>query len=121
MMNDPNFTILYVDDPTKSAAFYASLLDKQPVEASPGFAMFALANGALLGLWKRDEVEPAATLKGGGAEMCFTVADQNEVLRVHDEWSKRGLPIAQKPVQMDFGHTFVALDPDGHRLRVFCR
>jgi hypothetical protein len=20
---------------------------------------------------------------------------------------------------MDFGHTFVALDPDGHRLRVF--
>jgi len=27
--------------------------------------------------------------------------------------------VAQKPVDMDFGHTFVALDPDGHRLRVF--
>jgi hypothetical protein len=23
------------------------------------------------------------------------------------------------PVQMDFGTTFVATDPDGHRLRVF--
>ena len=27
--------------------------------------------------------------------------------------------ILQEPVQMDFGHTFVASDPDGHRLRVF--
>jgi hypothetical protein len=32
---------------------------------------------------------------------------------------KRGLPIAQAPTAMDFGPTFVALDPDGHRLRVF--
>jgi predicted enzyme related to lactoylglutathione lyase len=37
----------------------------------------------------------------------------------HADWSKRGLTIAQPPTQMDFGHTFVALDPDGHRLRVF--
>jgi len=29
------------------------------------------------------------------------------------------LPIAQPLTQMDFGYTFVALDPDGHRLRVF--
>jgi hypothetical protein len=35
------------------------------------------------------------------------------------DWSGRGLPIAQKPTGMDFGYTFVALDPDGHRLRVF--
>jgi predicted enzyme related to lactoylglutathione lyase len=30
-----------------------------------------------------------------------------------------GVAIAQKPVEMDFGYTFTALDPDGHRLRVF--
>jgi len=29
------------------------------------------------------------------------------------------LDIIQEPVQMDFGYTFVATDPDGHRLRVF--
>jgi hypothetical protein len=29
------------------------------------------------------------------------------------------LKIAQAPTAMDFGMTFVALDPDGHRLRVF--
>ncbi len=31
----------------------------------------------------------------------------------------RGLTIAQAPSDMDFGRTFVALDPDGHRLRVY--
>jgi hypothetical protein len=35
------------------------------------------------------------------------------------DWKKRGLNILQEPVQMDFGTTFVATDPDGHRLRVF--
>ena len=32
---------------------------------------------------------------------------------------KRGIEILQKPTRMDFGFTFVGLDPDGHRLRVF--
>jgi predicted enzyme related to lactoylglutathione lyase len=35
------------------------------------------------------------------------------------DWKRRGLNIIQEPVQMDFGYTFVAADPDGHRLRVF--
>lgn len=35
------------------------------------------------------------------------------------DWKKRGLTILQEPVQMDFGTTFVASDPDGHCLRAF--
>lgn len=31
----------------------------------------------------------------------------------------RGLPMLQTPTTMDFGYTFTATDPDGHRLRVF--
>ena len=31
-------SILYVEDPMKSAAFYEKLLQAKPVEASPGFA-----------------------------------------------------------------------------------
>jgi hypothetical protein len=27
--------------------------------------------------------------------------------------------VAQKPVDMDFGRTFVILDPDGHRIRAY--
>lgn len=49
-MPDPNFVLLYVTDPTRSAAFYADLLGKSPLEASPTFAMFGLEGGWHLGL-----------------------------------------------------------------------
>jgi len=55
----------------------------------------------------------------GGSEICFTVLDDKAVDETHTDWRKRGLTIAQAPTAMDFGRTFVALDPDGHRLRVF--
>jgi catechol 2,3-dioxygenase-like lactoylglutathione lyase family enzyme len=61
---DPNFVILYVRDAAASAAFYADLLGKPPVEASPTFAMFALASGVMLGLWGADGVLPPATPTG---------------------------------------------------------
>ena len=78
-MPTPNFTILYVDNPPASSAFYAGLLGQPAAETSPTFALFALASGLMLG----------------------------------------GVKILQPPTDMDFGRTFVALDPDGHRLRVF--
>lgn len=98
-MMDPNFTILYVDNPPHSAAFYD--------------------NGTRFGLWSRHTVEPAANASPGSVEIAFAVGDRTEVTRLHDTWTQRGLPIAQNPTAMDFGYTFVALDPDGHRLRVF--
>ena len=115
-MPEPSLVILYVDDPTASAAFYASLLGREPAEASPSFAMFAPTSGIGLGLWSRHTVEPAATAAGGGTELAFTAPDVDDV---HADWAARGLTIAQVLVDMDFGRTFVALDPDGHRLRVF--
>src|SRR5262249_39210726 len=117
-MTDPNFVLLYVDDPSASAAFYSGLLGKQPVEQSPNFAMFALSSGVMLGLWSRHDVTPAATTPGGG-ELAFTVGAADAVKAMHTAWTERGLTIAQAPPQLDFGYTFVALDRDGHRLRVF--
>jgi predicted enzyme related to lactoylglutathione lyase len=38
---------------------------------------------------------------------------------LHADWQGLGVPIAQPPATLDFGRSFVALDPDGHRLRVF--
>ncbi|QDQ26905.1 drug:proton antiporter [Chitinimonas arctica] len=118
-MIDPRFLLLYVDSPATSADFYSQLLGKQPVESSPTFAMFALESGLMLGLWSRHTAEPAATAGGGGGELGFSVADRDAVLTHHHAWIERGLAIAQAPVEMDFGFTFVALDPDGHRLRIF--
>ncbi len=117
-MPDPNFVLLYVKSPTESAAFYADLLGKPPVEASPTFAMFALQSGTMLGLWAALTVEPPATAPGG-AEVAFAVDGDDAVGALHEAWRGKGLAVAQPPTRMDFGFTFVALDPDGHRLRVF--
>ncbi|MBP2300352.1 VOC family protein [Azospirillum picis] len=113
-----NFVLLHVDSPAASAAFYAGLLGRQPVEESPTFALFKAGDGLMLGLWSRHTVEPAATAPGG-SEIAFSVADEAAVRNLHADWSARGLAILQPPTRMDFGHTFVAQDPDGHRLRVF--
>ncbi|GHT81016.1 drug:proton antiporter [Betaproteobacteria bacterium] len=117
-MSDPNFIILYVDHPENSARFYADLLGKAPVEVSPTFAMFALESGFMLGLWSKHTVEPSAT-PVGGSEVAFSLADNAAVDALYRDWSARGIPIAQTLTVMDFGYTFVALDPDHHRLRVF--
>jgi predicted enzyme related to lactoylglutathione lyase len=116
----PNFIILYVDDPRRSAAFYATLLARAPAEASPTFALFALDNGVMLGLWSRHTVEPHAAFTGGGSEVAFAVdGGAQRVDSLHAQWQGAGVSILQAPVTLDFGYTFVALDPDQHRLRVF--
>lgn len=118
-MSDTNFVLFYVEKPQASAAFYSALLQRPPVESSPTFALFVLDSGLKLGLWSRYTVEPPAAGRGGASELAFCVADADLVNQRHREWSLRGLPILQAPTDMDFGRTFVALDPDGHRLRVF--
>jgi predicted enzyme related to lactoylglutathione lyase len=117
----PNFSfvLLYVENPPASAAFYADLLGRPAIESSPTFAMLQLSDGVMLGLWSRQTVEPAAAGQAGASEIAFTLADAAAVEATFVDWKKRGLKIIQQPVEMDFGHTFVATDPDGHRLRVF--
>ena len=118
-MTKPSLVILFADNPPASAAFYADLLGRQPVEASPTFVLFVFDNGFKLGLWSRHTVEPAARAAGGGAEVVIAVDTPATVDATHADWAARGLAIAQAPSDMDFGRTFVALDPDGHRLRVY--
>ncbi len=118
-MPDPNFIILYVDNPLRSADFYTRLLKKPPIQTSPTFAMFALDSGMMLGLWSKHTVEPTATAAGGGGEIAFSVSSRDMVDELFTDWTQHGLVIGQKPAAMDFGHTFLAFDPDGHRLRVF--
>ncbi len=118
-MTEPNMIILYVTNPTASATFYQNLLGYAPVEASPTFVMFALKSGFMLGLWAKHTVEPIPTSDNGSSELVFAIENQQTVDQVSKEWKKRGLKIIQSPTTMDFGYTFVAVDLDGHRLRVF--
>jgi len=121
-VSHPNFVILYVDDPPKSADFYANLLGRGPADLSATFAMFALESGVMFGLWSKHTASPAVARHsgpGGGGELAFSVDGKSRVDELYKEWTGRGLRIAQAPVTLDFGYTFVALDPDDHRLRVF--
>src|SRR5271165_4120342 len=117
-MSDVTFLLVYVKDVAASQSFYASILGRGAIESSPTFAMLPAAPNLMLGLWKRDGVKPTANAAGGG-EIAFTASSPTEVDALHDEWRARGVAIAQAPTAMDFGYTFVALDPDGGRLRVF--
>ncbi|UVE47497.1 VOC family protein [Pseudomonas chlororaphis] len=120
MIATSTYLLLYVDSPATSANFYSRLLDRPPVELSPTFALFILDSGLKLGLWSRQDVEPATQVAGGGGELALAVTDNQTVDQLHSQWAESGVSIAQDPTSLDFGYTFVALDPDGHRLRVFC-
>jgi catechol 2,3-dioxygenase-like lactoylglutathione lyase family enzyme len=117
----PNFSfvLLYVENPPASAGFYADLLGRPVIESSPTFAMLPLTDGVMLGLWSRATVEPAAVAQAGASEVAFTVENAVAVKKTFEDWKQRGLAILQEPARMDFGITFTAADPDGHRLRVF--
>ena len=78
--------------------------------------MVNLPSGVGLGLWAHSNLKPSVEKPGVGSELVFAVDD---VEAAYVDWKKRGLGIAQPPTQANFGLSFVALDPDGHRLRVF--
>lgn len=119
-MTAPNFVLLYVTDARRSAAFWSDLLGVPTVELSDTFAMLPLREGMMLGLWGVTGVAPATTTLGGGSEICITVDTDATVDETHAAWAALGRAIQQPPTAMDFGYTFCAADPDGHRIRVMC-
>ncbi|MGB0065284.1 MAG: VOC family protein [Terracidiphilus sp.] len=118
-MANLNFVLLYVAEPSRSVGFYRVLLGCEPVERSANFAMFVLNNGFKLGLWRRSDVQPSADGVPGASELIIAAESDRQVDDLFAEWTGNGVVIAQNPTQLDFGYTFVGLDPDGHRLRVY--
>src|SRR6218665_3960341 len=109
-MRSLDYILLAVSDPLRSADLYGKLFDAKPVESSPTFVLFVLANGVKLGLWTAGEIVPTAK-PAGGVELSFTEPDKAALLATHDAWQALGLKILQEPNQMDFGFTFTAEDP----------
>lgn len=110
------FILLFVTNPLKSALFYRDIFGLKPIEESPTFALFSLANGTKLGLWSRYTAEPRVEAPAGAMDMCFPT---DNVDALYESLGKKGITVAQKPTDMDFGRTFVFLDPDGHRIRIY--
>ena len=78
--------------------------------------MFAFPNGIMLGLWSKYTAEPRVDQKTGATEVCFATENVDSL---YDFLANKKLTVIQKPTAMDFGKTFVVLDPDGHRVRFY--
>jgi catechol 2,3-dioxygenase-like lactoylglutathione lyase family enzyme len=119
VMIEMDSIVLYVEDIAVSRKFYTELLERKAQELSPTFLSFELDSGLKLELKVRARSEPPATMTGGGTEICFKVPDEKALLGLFEQWKGKGARFAQSPTKLVFGMTFVAMDPDGHRLRVF--
>lgn len=117
-MLKPNLLILYVKNPIESATFYEILFGCKPVAVFPTYAVFSFPNGFHLGLWSTSAKNFVSAGNGHRSELAFMVPEECEVRRLCDEWGKLGIQLDQGLMQAVFGWTFVALDPDGHRIRV---
>ena len=110
--------VLYVRDIAASKRFYTSLFGVAPEEPSPTFASYALESGPRVELKEAGSSIPAASATGGGTELCANAPDADSLKRLYAEWKGRGVAFALEPTAMVFGLSFVALDPDGHRIRM---
>lgn len=117
-MNSPNLILLYVQDPQRSCVFYEQLLGIKAQAAFPTYVSFLLDNGLALGLWSTSARDYKSGGSGNRSEVAFLVETETQVEALHQQWAAWGVCIEQPLHDAVFGRTFVALDPDGHRLRV---
>lgn len=114
----PNLVLFYVKDPVESASFYEKIFEQQPVAAFLTYVAFTFPNGFTFSLWSTQAKDFVSAGAGCRSELAFMVSDDDEVRRLRDYWGKLGVFIEQDLYEAIFGLTFVALDPDGHRIRV---
>ena len=117
MILEPTAVVLYVDNLAISSQFYQDLLGIKSEEASPTFHTFTLSNGMGLGLKAPHAVE-APVAKSGSGELAFTLDNNKKVDALFAAWKEKKINMALPPTIVPYGYTFVALDPDGNRLRV---
>ncbi|MFW7525388.1 VOC family protein [Vibrio ostreicida] len=111
--------VLYVIDIHASQTFYADLFNCKPTPLSPTFVAINLADNIKITLKQTAQLTPASDVTGGGTELSVAVADQARFEEVYRVWDAQGVVFAQYPEAHCYGLNFVALDPDGHRIRVF--
>ncbi|MCA0402726.1 MAG: VOC family protein [Proteobacteria bacterium] len=116
-MFEPSTLVLYVENTGLSSQFYENLLGLKPREDSPSFHAFLLSKGIVLGLKETNTVEPPVEEKGM-SELAFTVESKERVDALFKEWQAKGIKMILNPSELTYGYGFVALDLDGHRLRV---
>ncbi|MGH2343297.1 VOC family protein [Segnochrobactraceae bacterium EtOH-i3] len=114
----PSSLIIYVDDIDVSTNFYKTILNAEPVQTFQDFSVFVLTESFTLGIQSKHAIDPKPQAAFGGFEISMSYATNAEVDDLCREWKAKNIAMALEPTMLDFGYTFVATDPDGHRLRV---
>ena len=117
-MLTPNLLLFYVKNPLESALFYEKIFSTKPIASFPTYVAFPFENGFTFSLWSTQATNFVSGGTGHRSELSFMVEDEQKVRELHDEWQKLGVAIEQDLHEAVFGLTFVALDPDSHRIRV---
>lgn len=114
----PNLFLFYVDNPEKSAAFYENIFGVAPKAVFPTYVAFEFENGLTFSLWSTKAKDFVSSGSGHRSEIAFMVPDNDTVKALYAKWQGAGMVIEQPLHEAVFGLTFVATDPDGHRIRV---
>jgi catechol 2,3-dioxygenase-like lactoylglutathione lyase family enzyme len=114
----PNLLLFYVEDPLKSALFYENIFLIKPVASFPTYVAFSFENGLTFSLWSLHAKNFVSGGTGHRSELSFLVENEDIVRAIRKRWDELGITIEQDLHEAAFGLTFVALDPDGHRIRV---
>jgi len=93
-------------------------LKAHPMATFPTYVAFGFQDGLTLGLWSVKAKHFVSGGSGPRAELAFIVSDEAAVRALRERWHNAGVHIEQDLRKAVFGLTFVALDPDGHRIRV---
>lgn len=117
-MLTPNLLLLYVKNPMNSASFYEKIFKIKPVAAYPTYVAFSFENGLTFSLWSTQAKNFLSQGEGQRSELAFMVPNEDQVHAIRNAWQTLGVQIEQDLHEAVFGLTFVALDPDGHRIRV---
>lgn len=114
----PNLLLFYVQNPLESAIFYEKIFSRKPVALFPTYVAFSFENGFTFSLWSTQAPNFVSGGTGHCSELSFMVDDEEKVRELRKQWGIFGVTIEQDLHEAVFGLTFVALDPDGHRIRV---
>lgn len=117
-MTASQLLVLYVENLANSLDFYTRARNARVLESSPQFAMLESPDSGRFALWNRAAVVPPVDVTSGAMELVFMVDSPAMVDSLYSSWKAQGARVLQEPTALEFGYSFMVLDPDGHRLRV---
>lgn len=111
--------VLYVEDIETSKAFYSYVFDCEGHVLSPTFVSFTLNIGINIELKQLAQADQISKVTGGGTELSLIVKDSETLHHLFNQWQSKSVEFLQTPTKVVFGLSAVAVDPDGHRIRLF--